>query len=141
MPYGMMACMKKIHKTTKFIFIFSGFDIRHSMRILQHECFHWNLIFAISLMANSLNLNSAYFYIFRNLSMIAQMIEIQEYKFTLSILNSLTLTFSEPGRQIEFRLYFHPVGYLSITCIKLKFSTIFFLAGHQSFSGMPRTVQ
>ena len=58
------------------------------MRILQHESYHWNLIFAISLMANSLNLNSAYFYIFRNLSMIAQMIEIQEYKFTISILNS-----------------------------------------------------
>ena len=82
------------------------------MRILQHESYHWNLIFAISL-------------IFRNLLMIAQMIEIQEYKFTISILNSLTLTYSEPGRQIEFRLYFHPVGYLSITCIKLKFSTIF----------------
>ena len=70
--------------------------------------------------------------------MIAQMIEIQEYKFTISISNALT--YSEPGRQIEFRLYFHPVGYLSTSCMKLNFSTIFFLAGHQSFSRMPRTV-
>ena len=35
---------------------------------------HWNLNFVISLMANSRNLNSAYRYIFRNLSMIAYMI-------------------------------------------------------------------
>ena len=36
----------------------------------KEENFHCNLNFAISLMANSLNLNTAY-YIFRNLSMIA----------------------------------------------------------------------
>ena len=44
---------------------------------LQEEMFDWNLNLAISLMVNSLNLNSAYYYIFRNLSMIAYMIEIQ----------------------------------------------------------------
>ena len=44
---------------------------------LQEEMFDWNLNLAISLMVNSLNLNSAYYYIFRNLSMTAYMIEIQ----------------------------------------------------------------
>ena len=43
---------------------------------LQEENFYWYLNFAFSLMANSLNLNSAYYYTFRNLSMIAYMIEI-----------------------------------------------------------------
>ena len=37
----------------------------------------WNLNFLVSLMANSLNLNSAYSYIFRNLFMIAYITEIQ----------------------------------------------------------------
>ena len=32
-------------------------------------------------MTNSLNLNSAYYYIFRNLSMIAYLIEFQQLKF------------------------------------------------------------
>ena len=73
--------MKKIHNTAKIIFIFSSFDKRHSMSILQDESFHWNLNFAISLMAKSLDLNSSNYYIFRNLSMIAYMIEIQESKF------------------------------------------------------------
>ena len=35
---------------------------------------YWNLNFVISLIANLRNLNSAYRYIFRNLSMIAYMI-------------------------------------------------------------------
>ena len=39
--------------------------------ILRDEKFHWNLSFTILLMANSLNLNSAYYNIFRNLSIIA----------------------------------------------------------------------
>ena len=43
--------------------------------------FHWNLYFAISLVANSLNLNYAYYYDFRNLSVIAYMIEIRKSKF------------------------------------------------------------
>ena len=38
---------------------------------LQEDSFHWNLMFAFSLMANLLNLNSAYYYIFRKLSMIS----------------------------------------------------------------------
>ena len=47
-------------------------------------------------MANLLNLNSAYNYVFRNLSMIAYMIEIQKSKFA----NIYFLEFdqSEPGR-------------------------------------------
>ena len=48
---------------------------------LQAENLHWNLNFAISLMVNSLNSNSAYDTIFINLSMIAYMIEIQKSKF------------------------------------------------------------
>ena len=36
--------------------------------VLQEESFHWNLNFAISLMANLINLNSIYYYIFGNLS-------------------------------------------------------------------------
>ena len=48
---------------------------------LQEESFHWNLIFAIPLMANWLNLSSAYYYIIRHLSMIAHIIEIQISKF------------------------------------------------------------
>ena len=48
---------------------------------LQEEKFHWNLNFAISLMANSLNFNSAYYTSFRNLSIIAYIIEIQKSKF------------------------------------------------------------
>ena len=48
---------------------------------LQEDSFHWNLIFAFSLMANSLNLNSAYNYIFRNPLLIAYTIHIQKSKF------------------------------------------------------------
>ena len=55
------------------LFILSGI----TTDTLQEPHFHWNLNFAISLMANSLNLNSAYNYVFRNLSMIAYMIEFQ----------------------------------------------------------------
>ena len=54
---------------------------------LQEENFHWNLNFAIEKF-NSLNLNSIYYYIFRNLSMIAYMIKIQNSKFS----NSVNLT-------------------------------------------------
>ena len=46
----------------------------------QEESFHWKLNFAIPLMTNLLNLNSAYHYIIRNLSMIACIIEIQKIK-------------------------------------------------------------
>ena len=50
------------------------------------DIFHWNLDCAISLMANSLILNAAYYYMFRNLTMIAYtctcIIEIQKSKFT-----------------------------------------------------------
>ena len=45
---------------------------------LQEENFHYYiLIFAVMQIENSLNLNSAYYYVFRNLSMIAYTIEIQ----------------------------------------------------------------
>ena len=53
----------------------------HIHTTLREEDFHWNLNFAIPLMANSLNLNSANYYIFRNLSMIAYIIGIQKSKF------------------------------------------------------------
>ena len=43
---------------------------------LQGKDVHWNLSFAIFLLANSLDSNSAYYYNFRNLSMIAYIIEI-----------------------------------------------------------------
>ena len=48
---------------------------------LKEENFYWNLNFVISLMANSLNLKFAYSFIFRNLSTIAYIIEIQNSKF------------------------------------------------------------
>ena len=48
---------------------------------LQEANSHWNLNLAISLMAYSLNINSAYYFIFRNLSMIAYIIEVQKSKF------------------------------------------------------------
>ena len=47
---------------------------------LQEEKFHRNSNFTISLIANSLNLSSAHYYIIRNLSMIVYMIEIQKSK-------------------------------------------------------------
>ena len=46
---------------------------------------HWNLNFAISLIANSLNFNFAYYYIFKNLLVIAYTIEIQQ-SFSLILL-------------------------------------------------------
>ena len=49
--------------------------------LIQEEKCEWNLNFAISLMANSLNLNSTDYNTFRNLSMIAFVIEIQKSKF------------------------------------------------------------
>ena len=45
---------------------------------LQEENFHWHLNFAILLKENSLNLNSAFISIFRNLSMIAFIIWMQK---------------------------------------------------------------
>ena len=54
----------------------------HTMCIpYMEENFNWNLNFAVSLIANSLNLNPAYYYIFWNLSMIAYIIEVQKSKF------------------------------------------------------------
>ena len=70
---------------------------RISLTTLQEENFHWSLKFAFLLMANPLNLNSAYSYIFSNLSMIifsklkAYIIEIQKNQ-NLLILNSVNLT-------------------------------------------------
>ena len=45
---------------------------------LQEVNFHHNLIFAILLMAKSLNFNSAYYYIVGNLSMIGYIIEFEK---------------------------------------------------------------
>ena len=59
------------------MFVFSCTP-RHT---LQEEDSDWNLNFAISLMANSLNSNSVYYYILRNLIMIASIFEIQKSKF------------------------------------------------------------
>ena len=41
--------------------------------IVQEENFHWSLHLAILLMAKSVNLNPAYYYIFRNLLIIAKL--------------------------------------------------------------------
>ena len=63
---------------------------------LREENFHWNLNFAISLMANSRNLNSAHDKTLRNLSMIAYMIKIQKSKF--ANIKFREFDQSEPGR-------------------------------------------
>ena len=47
---------------------------------LKEENFYWYLSFATSLMANSLNLNSVHSYIYRNISVITFIIEIQIIK-------------------------------------------------------------
>ena len=65
------------------------------MHTLQEENFHWNSNFAISLMANSLTLNYAYYYIYRNNSMIAYIIEIQKTKFADILFREFDQ--SEPG--------------------------------------------
>ena len=61
------------------------------LRTLQEEGFLWNLNFAILLMVNSLNFNSAHYYIFRNLSMRAYIIGKFKNQ-NLLILNSVNLT-------------------------------------------------
>ena len=48
-----------------------GICLKAHVCTLQEENLNWNLNFAILLMANLLNLNSAYNYIFSNFSMIA----------------------------------------------------------------------
>ena len=63
-------------------------------------------------MANSLNLNFADYFILRNLSMIAYIIEIEKSKFH-------EIEQSEPGCKVRICVYFHPVGYVSI-CIDLQ---------------------
>ena len=56
---------------------------------LEEEKFHRNSNFTISLIADALNLSSAHYYIFRILSMIVNMIEIQKWKLADT---------AEPGR-------------------------------------------
>ena len=63
---------------------------------LQEENFHWILNFTISLTPNSLNLITTHYYIFRNLSKIAYMTEIQNSNFPM--FNSVEFSQSEPGR-------------------------------------------
>ena len=48
---------------------------------LQEEDFSWNLYFAISPMANSIKLNLASYFIWRNVSIIPYIIESQKAKF------------------------------------------------------------
>ena len=59
-------------------------------------------------MANSLNLNFADYFILRNLSMIAYIIEIEKSKFINLSFHEIEQ--SEPGRKIKFCVYFHPAG-------------------------------
>ena len=59
---------------------------------LQEGKFHWNINFAISLMANSLNLNSTYLKIFKIFSMIAYTIEVLRSKFSNISLKLLILS-------------------------------------------------
>ena len=54
-------------------------------------------------MANSLNLNSVYYY-FRNLSITASIIEFQKSKLAFHDFDQ-----AESGRKIILRVYFHPV--------------------------------
>ena len=64
------------------------------LNILQEENFQMNLNFAISLMAKTLNFTVVYFFvIFKNLSMIAYILNIQKSIFFYkSVLNSVNLT-------------------------------------------------
>ena len=68
---------------------------------LQEENFHWNLNFAISLTANPLNLNSAYYYIF--------------YKSLKdSLCNWCLIPWVWPfwsRSLVQFCEYFYPIGY------------------------------
>ena len=61
------------------------------LRTLQEEGFLWNLNFAIVVMENLLNFNSAHYYIFRNLSMRAYIIGKFKNQ-NLLIFNSVNLT-------------------------------------------------
>ena len=63
-----------VYLTYYFISLSIAHDYVHGEPfVLQEENFHWNLNFAISLIANSLKLNSAYRYIFKSLTMKAYM--------------------------------------------------------------------
>ena len=63
-------------------------------------------------MTNSQRLNSAYYCFFRNLPMIAYLIEIQKSKFESEFDQS------ESGRLIKFRVYFYTAGY-KCQCVSL----------------------
>ena len=76
-------CLLSKHTRTlinQFVLYSIGWVNLNTHVTLQEKNFHWILISAILLMANSLNLYSAY-YCVRNLSMIAYIIEIQKSKF------------------------------------------------------------
>ena len=61
-------------------------------------------------MTNSLNLNSPYYYIFINLSMIAYIIEFKNQNL-LIIFNSVNGTNLNQDDKLKFRVYFYPVEY------------------------------
>ena len=63
---------------------------------LQENIFHWNLSFAFSLMANSLNLNPVYYYTLRNLLLLNLIIKNQQSNFANVKFREFDL--SEPGR-------------------------------------------
>ena len=66
----------------------------------------------VHLFVHSPNFSSTHEYIFRNLWMVAYIIDYQKSKFA-NIFNSTEFDQSEPGRQIKFSVYFHPARYIS----------------------------
>ena len=72
-------------------------------------------------MANSLNLNSAYYVIFRKLNdCLHYIIEIKKSGFANIRFREFDL--SEPGCQIKFCVYFHPVECTCITYLSAPWS-------------------
>ena len=90
-----------------FFMWFNWQNIYYVFTTLQAENFHWNFNFAISLMENSVSLNFANDDIFKNLSMIAYVIENQNSPI------SFTVNLTKPGHLMKFLVYFHPVRFLS----------------------------
>ena len=85
----------------------------HCLYTLQEENFHWILNYDSSLMENSPNLNSLYYYVFGNFSMIAYIIEIQKSRiFTsmnfinLSQVAKLSSVIFSPGSGVLYIYFF-----------------------------------
>ena len=69
-------------------------------------------------MTNLINLNSAYYYILRDLSMMGYIIVIWESKFANIWFGEFDQ--SEPGSGIKFRVYFNPLGYVKTTLLSVS---------------------